>query len=161
MGERKGKSWREIDRMRDRGRSRKSRSEGTSTLEKALEDPRLRDLYLKEAENLFKGPKGRPEHAKDLRAVHDAYGTPNFPSAVKHYIETYGMPDDWGTLIILLDLEKKPEIIIKAMEGLQDLYDSKGRVEQKGLKSKLRILSMTSGDPDVRETAETILSELG
>ncbi len=162
MGEkRRKKSWREIDRMRDHGGNRRAWGKGTSTLEKALEDPRLKEQYLKEAEDLFKGPKGRPEHAKDLRAIHDAYGTAKFPDVVRHYVETYGMPEDWGTLMILLDLKEDRETVIKAMEGLRDLYDSKGRVEQKGLKSRLRVLSMTSDDPDIQENAETILSELG
>ncbi len=161
MGEGRKKSWREIDAMRDRGgKARRGRSSEESALERALKDPRLKEKYLKEAENLFRGPKGRPEHAKDLQAVHDAYGTSRFPKVVKHYVETYGMPDEWGTLILLLDLQDDPETVIKAMEALQDLYDSKGSVEKKGLKSKLRVLSMTSEDMEVRDTAEMILSEL-
>ncbi len=162
MGEGRRKSWREIDAMRDRGgRSRGGRYGRESALERALrEDPRLKQKYLEEAENLFRGPKGRPEHARDLQAVHDAYGTPRFPGAVKHYVDIYGMPDEWRTLILLLDLKEDPETVIRAMEALRDLYESKGQVEKKGLKSKLRVLSMTSDDMDVRDAADAILAGL-
>ncbi len=161
MGERK-RSWREIDKMRDRGGRAKSRERESSesSLEKALKNPRLKQQYLKEVENLFKGAKGRPEHAKDLMALHDAYGTKKFPKLAKKYVKTYGMPDEWGTLMLLLDLEGESQITIEAIEALARLYESKGPVEKKGLKSKLRIISMTSDDPDVRDTAETVLSEL-
>lgn len=159
MGNNK-KSWREIDRMRDGGKSRRRGKKSKSTLEKALEDPRLREHYLLQAERLFMGAKGKPEHAKDLQAIHEAYGTKEFEAAVANYVEKYGMPEDWGTLLLLLDLKNNPEIVCKSISILSELSAEKGTVERKGLKSKLEIMSLTSKDYLIRETAEQHLSEL-
>ncbi|NDY42206.1 hypothetical protein G3N55_05015 [Dissulfurirhabdus thermomarina] len=160
MGERR-KSWREIDKMRDRGGGRGRRRDDRSALERALYDRKLRDQYLKEAERLFQGPKGRPEHGRDLQAVHEAYGTPKFQAAARHYLETYGLPDEWGTLLLFLDLEGAADVVAQAIEALCSLAPEKGPVERKGLEGKLRVLAMTSPEPEVQEAAEAALEDLG
>ncbi len=158
MARERRKTWREIDSMRDKGGARRDKKNGYSSLERALEDPKLKGLYLKKAEELFMGVKGRPEHSKDLMAIHNSYGTSKFMSRVRHYVDTYGMPDDWGVLLLLLDLKNAPEIVCKAIEALCTLVKKKGPIEQKGLKSKLKVLSITAKDPLIRETAEAQLA---
>ena len=152
------KTWREIDSMREKGTARRGKKNGHSSLERALEDPKLKGLYLKKAEELFMGVKGRPEHSKDLMAIHSSYGTTRFMPRVRHYVDTYGMPEDWGVLLLLLDLKSAPEIVCKAIEALCALIGEKGPIEQKGLKSKLKVLSLTAKNPDIRETAEIQLA---
>lgn len=157
----KKKSWREIDKLRDRSRHRgRQRRDERGALEKALQDKRMKDRYLKEAERLFQGPKGRPEHAKDLRAIHDSYGTPRFGRAVRHYVETYGLPDEWGTLLLLLDLTDQPRIVCQAIEALGRMAPNKGTVERKGLLGKLRVLALTACDPEIQENAQAELAGL-
>jgi len=160
MAREKKKSWKEIDRRRDRGRSARNRKNERSDLERALEDPRMKERYLKEAEKLFMGAKGQPQHSKDLMAIYESYGKAKFLSTVRHYVDTYGMPDDWGALLLLLDIKNDSELVCKAIEALCELVDEKGAVEQKGLKSKLRVLSLIARDPQIRETAEIQLTEL-
>jgi len=160
MAREKKKSWKEIDRRRDRGRSARNRKDERSDLERALEDPRMKERYLKEAEKLFMGAKGQPQHSKDLMAIYESYGKAKFLSTVRHYVDTYGMPDDWGALLLLLDIKNDSELVCKAIEALCELVDEKGAVEQKGLKSKLRVLSLIARDPQIRETAEIQLTEL-
>ena len=150
------KSWREIDRMRDRGGRRGPRS----TLERALEDPRLKQKYLEEAERLFMGPKGRPGHDRALEAIHAAYGSPAFPAKVKEYCEKYDFPEDWRTLILLLDLEGEPELVVRAMEALAEMAPEMKPTERKGFLSKLRLLALSSREPEVQELAEELLEEL-
>ncbi len=150
------KSWREIDRMRDRGGADRNTK---SSLEKALEDPRFKARYLQEAERLFMGAKGRSEHDKDLQAIHDAFGTPQFHEQVKSYIEKYGLPEDWRTLILLLDLDD-PKLVQESIERLAEMAPNKGPVERKGFLGKLKFLAMTADDPEVQELAEEILEEL-
>jgi hypothetical protein len=154
------KSWLEIDKMRDKGNSRRVRRSSKSTLERALEDPRLREHYLQQAERLFMGAKGKPDHAKDLQAIHEAYGAAEFEAAVQNYIEKYGMPEDWSTLLLLLDTKNNPVIVCKSISILTGLSSDKGTVERKGLKSKLEVMSLTTKDYHIRETAEQYLSEL-
>ena len=159
MGERK-KSWREIDNMRDRSRHTRPRSEPKSMLEKALDDPRLKKLYLKEAEKLFLGPKGTPEHDEALKKMKASYGKGTFEGAAREYVEHFGLPDDWGDIILLLDLESSPEIVCNAMKKAREMLNDKGPIERTGFISKLRVLSMTSRDPDIGEVAEEILESI-
>ena len=159
MAREKKKSWKEIDRKRDKSRSARNKKDKRSNLERALEDPRIKERYLKEAEKLFMGAKGQPQHSKDLMAIHESYGRAKFLSTVRHYVDTYGMPDDWGALLLLLDIKNDSELVCKAIEALCGLIEEKGPVEQKGLKSKLRVLSLTAMDPQIRETAEIQLAD--
>lgn len=153
------KSWREIDRARD-GVSSDGRKDDRSSLERALEDPRFKDKYLKEAERLFAGPKGSEQHPKDLRAIHETYGTARFEGAVRHYLERYGLPDDWATLMLILDFKGDPDIVSRAIDALIALVPAKGLIERKGLKGRLKVLSLSAKDLSVREIAESRLGEL-
>ena len=156
MGERK-KSWREIDRMKDRSRHTRQDTEPKSMLERALDDPRLKKLYLKEAEKLFQGPKGTPEHDRALKKLKKSYGKDSFEATARDYVSKYGLPDEWGVLILLLDLENSPDIVCDAMEKASKMVAEKGPLERTGFLSKLKVLSMTSKDPDISEVAEEIL----
>jgi len=159
IGKRK-KSWKGIDRMRDRGKSSRNKKDERSNLERALEDPRMKERYLQEAEKLFMGAKGRPQHSKDLMAIHKSYGRTNFLSNVRHYVSTYGMPSDWGVLLLILDIKNDSELVCKAIEALCELVKEKGSVERRGLQSKLRVLSLTTRNAEIRETAEMQLTGL-
>ncbi len=152
-------SWREIDRLRDRSPHTRRRERSESSLEKALRSKWLKEKYLKEVEKLFSGKKGSEEHAKLLKAIHRSYGTSRFNRVVRRYIEEFGLPEDWGTLILLLD-HKDPEIVCKALEALKDLYPQKGLVEKQGFVSKARVLAMTARKEKVREAAQLVLEEI-
>jgi len=161
MEERPKRNWREIDRMRDgSSRGKRAKCEKKDTLERALEDPRVKKKYLREAERLFLGAKGRPEHARDIRSIHESYGTSGFGAAVKHYLETYGMPNDWATLMLLLDLKGDIPTVISALDALVGLADQKGPVERKGLRSKIDIMRITARDPEIRDAAEDAYDSL-
>ncbi len=151
-------SWREIDKMRDRSPHTRRRRDETST-ERALKNKWLKERYLKEVEKLFAGKKGSKEHDKALQKIHKAYGTNRFNKAVRDYVKEYGLPEDWGTLILLLD-HKDAEIVCEALRALKGLYPEKGRLEQQGFVSKLRVLSLTSKSEKVQEEAMALLEEL-
>ena len=154
------KSWKGIDKMRDRGRSARNKKDERSNLERALEDPRMKERYLQEAEKLFMGAKGRPQHSKDLMAIHESYGRTRFLPTVRHYVDTYGMPQDWGALLLILDIKNDSELVCKAIEVLCELVGEKGTIERRGLESKLRVLSLTARNAEIQETAETQLTGL-
>ncbi len=141
--------------------ARSKKNNHKSRLERALEDPKLRKQYLKEVEKLFQGPKGRPGHDKDLQALHRAYGTASFEKKLKNYINTYGLPDDWSILLLLLDSRLEPDIVCKAIEALCNMSKERSTQEKKGLKSKLKVLSLTSKSPLICEAAESGLKALG
>ncbi len=114
---------------------------------------------MEELEKLFSGKKGTKEHQKLYEAIHKTYGSNKFHRTVERYIQEYGLPEDWGTLILLLD-HKKPEIVRQALEALKGLYPQKGLVEKQGFISKVKIIALTAEDDLLRADAETTLEEI-
>ncbi len=153
-------SWREIDRLRDRSSHTRRPEKDQPELEKALNSKWLKERYLKEVEKLFSGKKGSAEHDKALKAIHRTYGTTRFNTTVRKYVKEFGLPEDWGTLILLLDA-KDVSIVCQALEALKGLYPQKGLVERQGFLSKARVLAMTAQKDEIREAAQVVLEELG
>jgi len=131
-----------------------------SSMEQALKNPRIKSQYMKEMERLFQGPKGSPEHEKDLQRLHDSYGSGRFEKQAARYIKKYGLPDDWGALLLLLDLKDGNEVILEVMEKLVDLSKKRSSMERKGLRSKLRTLALTTRDLMIADTAEALIEEI-
>ena len=150
-------SWREIDKMRDH--SRHVSREPKSFRERTLRSDWAKKQHLREAEKFFQGQKGSEEYKKAYTALHDRYGTPRFEEAAKKFIQEFGPPDDWGTLILILDA-KDPALAKSALGPLKGLYQKRSLIEQKGLKGKLKVLAMTTRDENLREETAKTLEEL-
>jgi hypothetical protein len=132
-----------------------------SSLERALEDSALKKHYLKEAEKLFMGSKGRPEHEKDLKKLHNSYGKKSFRKNAAEYVKKYGLPEEWGALMMLLDLKDDPDMVCDVIDRLVERACAGCTAsEQRGLESKLRIMEMTEPDPDIQEAAQEALARL-
>ena len=156
--ERERPSWREIDRMRDRSRH-VSRGEQRPSKERSLRSTWAKKQHLKEADKVFQGVKGTKEHKAAVDAIHRAYGSGKFSSAVRRYLEAYGLPAEWGTLLLLLDY-KDDEVLAEAIEKLRDLAPKRTPVEKQGLKNKLEILTFTAKSSRITSVAEAALREL-
>jgi len=130
-----------------------------SNLEKALKNPRIKSQYMKEVERLFSGPKGDPEHERDLQRLHDAYGTSRFGKQAREYIQKYGLPDDWSTLFLMIDY-KDIKVVKQVLEALKEMLDEEPLTVKEGLKSKLNIITMTTSNEKLRQLAEDLLEEL-
>lgn len=150
-------SWREIDKMRDH--SRHVSGEPKSFRERSLRSDWAKKQHLKEAEKFFLGKKGTDEYKKAYAALHDKYGSPGFEEAAKKFIQEFGPPDDWGTLILILDA-KDPAVAREALAPLKGLYEKRSPIERKGLKGKLKILAITARDKNLREEVEKMLGGL-
>ena len=142
-------SWRDRDRRRDR-----SSHVGQDDL--TVRSKWVRNEILKGAEKLFQGgPKKKvdPEQEKASNEIHKTVGSKKFDAAVKRYLKEYGVPDDWSTLLLLLDF-KDPATVMASIENLKALYPNQGLEEQWGFRSKLNIISMTTKDDELRICAE-------
>ncbi len=53
--------------------------------------------FRKEADKLFMGKKGTKKHQKARDDIDRFYGTEQFETAVKSYLDEYGLPEDWNT----------------------------------------------------------------
>jgi hypothetical protein len=119
----------------------------------------MKKQYRKAAEKLFMGKKGTKKHQKALHDIDRYHGSGQFESAVKAYLDEYGLPDDWSTLSLLLDYSGV-EKVIEALNVMKNLYETRTPMEKQGFKAKLDILAMTARDADLRESAEEMLKSL-
>jgi len=150
-------SWRDRDRKKDR--SKHLSQDQPAYRPKSAKALWAQKQYLKEVENLFKGKKASKEHTVAHEEIHKCAGTKKFNTAVKKYLAAYDLPDDWSTLFILLDY-KDLEVVKRAIALLQNMAHEEPLNIQEGLKSKLRIIAMTTSDSDLRDAAEEALREL-
>lgn len=156
--ERERPSWREIDRMRDRSRH-VSRGEQRPAKERALRTGWAKKQHLKEAEKVFQGVRGTKEYKAAADAIHRSYGSARFSSAVKTFLETYGVPAEWGTLLLLLDY-KDDDVLAEVVAKLKGLAPKRSPVEKQGLKNKLELLTFTAKSSRITSVAEAALTEL-
>jgi len=154
--DRKRLSWKEIDRLKDRSRH-VTREKGYR--KKSFPSEWAKRQFLKQAEKLFTGKKGSEEHKAAHNAIHKYYGSGKFQGAVKKYLSQYGLPDDWETLILLLDYKDKGTVK-KALYALKEMYGAINPLEKQGLKGKIDILALTAKDDELKELAQKILDEL-
>jgi hypothetical protein len=150
-------SWREIDKMRDH--SRHVSGERKSYQERSLRSDWAKKQHLREAEKYFQGKKGSEAYRKAYTVLHEKYGTPGFKAAAQNFIQEFGMPDDWGTLLLLMDSEEAAWVR-DAMTALKGMCEKRSVIEQKGFKGKLKILAVTARDKEIRKEAERLLGEL-
>jgi len=155
--ERERISWREIDRRRDR--SPHAPKEKPQDRERPLQSEWRKKQYRKEVEKLFMGKKGTKKHQKALSDIDRYHGTDQFETAVKAYLDQYGLPDDWSTLSLLLDYSD-PEKVLEVLTAMRNLYETRTPMEKQGFKAKLDILAMTTNNSDLRDFSEEMLKTL-
>ena len=151
-------SWRDRDRKRDRSRHVSQDDMGMGGSSPAW----VRKEILKKAEKLFQGNVGKKvdhEKEKAKNDIHRFFGTEKFSPAVKKYLKQYGLPEDWGTLLLLLDY-KDGAVMEEAIGMLQKLYEGQGLEERQGFRSKLNIIAMTTKDDHVRLVVERAVGAL-
>jgi hypothetical protein len=154
--EREKLSWREIDKLRDR--SRHVSGERKSFQERTLRSEWAKKQHLREAEKYFQGKKGTPAYKAAHTALHENYGSPDFQEAAKNFLQQFGLPDEWGSLLLVLDYHE-PRWVKEALGALKAMYEKRSLIEQKGFRGKVRVLAMTTGDKGVRQECEKILAE--
>ena len=155
--ERERISWREIDRRKDRSphAPREMPEEG----KRSRRSEWVMKKFRKEADKLFMGKKGTKKHEKARSDIDRYHGTEQFETAVRAYLDQYGLPDDWRTLSLLLDYSEA-ETVLQALTAMKDLYESRTPMEKQGFKAKVDILAMTAPNSDLRDLAEEMLKTL-
>ncbi len=150
-------SWKEIDNLRDR--SRHVSDERKSFGDRALQSDWAKRQHLREAEKYFQGKKGTASYKSAYSALHEKYGTPEFQKAMADFLEEFGLPDEWGTLLLILDSHDS-KWVKEALSAMKVLYPKRSPIEQRGFKGKLKVLAMTTRDKSVRQECEKKLEEL-
>jgi CRISPR/Cas system-associated exonuclease Cas4 (RecB family) len=155
--ERERISWREIDRRKDR--SPHAPKEMPEERKRSRRSEWVMKKFRKEADKLFMGKKGTQKHEKARSDIDRYHGTEQFETAVRAYLDQYGLPDDWRTLSLLLDYSEA-ETVLRALSAMKDVYESRTPVEKQGFKAKVDILAMTAPNSDLRDFAEEIVKTL-
>jgi len=150
-------SWREIDNLRNRSRH-VSRDSG-SYRERTLKTDWARKQHLREAEKFFQGKKGSEAYKKARAALDEKYGTSEFPGALSLFIQEFGIPDDWGLLLLILDTAN-PDWIRRALAVMKEMAPKRSLLEQKGFKGKVKVIASAAKDRSLREECEKILETL-
>jgi hypothetical protein len=153
--ERERPSWREIDQRRDRPSRQAPRRPRPS--KKQAE--RLRQLALRQAEALFQGKRGRPEYQAALKGLEQAHGTKKFAGVARKFLAEYGLPEEWGSLNLLLDYPESA-VVLEVLKGMAAQVEERSRVERQGFEGRVRVLALTSRDEEVRQQAEALLASL-
>lgn len=152
-------SWSEIDKLKNRSKH-VSRDKTEFREKQSAKEEWAKKQYLKEIEKLFSGEKEETGEQKSARKnISNHYGSDKFNSMVEHYIKKYGFPNDWATLILMID-HKDPKIVVETLKVLKETMDKSGVAERQGFKSKVNILAMTAENDELRELAEEIVEEL-
>jgi len=155
--ERERISWREIDRRKDR--SPYAPKEMPEEQKRSRRSEWVMKKFRKEADKLFMGKKGTKKHEKARSDIDRYHGTEQFETAVRAYLDQYGLPDDWRTLSLLLDYSEA-ETVLQALTAMKNLYESRTPMEKQGFKAKVEILAMTAHNSDLRDFAEEMLKTL-
>ena len=92
----------------------------------------------------------------ELEQVH---GTKKFAAVARKFLSEYGLPEEWGTLNLLLDYPEAA-VVLEVLTALAAQREGRSRVEQQGFGGRLRVLALTSRDEEVRRLAEELLSSL-
>ncbi len=150
-------SWREIDRMRDH--SRHVSGERRSYQERTLRSDWAKKQHLREAEKFFQGKKGTEKYKKAEAALHDTYGTSEFARAAGEFLEEFGLPESWGTLLLLLDSES-PKWTKETLSAMKEMYPRRSLMEQRAFKSKVKGMVASARDREVRVACAEALEAL-
>ncbi len=152
-------SWRDIDKRRDRSshvrQEKKERTGGARPGAGRYEQGR----YKEALEKLFQGKKGTLEYQKLYNKIHKSYGSSTFLGTVQKFAETYGLPDDVSTLLLILDT-KDADIMLRTIDKLKEVAPGTGSREKEDIRRKLSIIGMTDKSSDVKERAREVAEEL-
>jgi hypothetical protein len=155
-GERPKLSWSEIDKRRDKPRTRADREPRPRG---AAAEVRARDAtqqYLKQKGGALFAKHGVGGRGEALaKAIRDAQGTPGFAEACRAFLRELGPPTEASLCARFLDA-RDPELVLAGLRGLEGLHDAGQLTASAGLRSQLRTLADDAND-EVASAAEALL----
>ena len=156
-GERRRRSWREIDAARD-GARRPSERLPTDPAAKARAAAAAKQ-YLKDVEgSLFSKSRSGSEGDRLARALREAHGTPGLAAACEAYRVALGFPEDAALLAFFLDA-RDPALLAATLDAVLERVVAGRLAPGRGLLGQLRLLAQSPEDA-VAERAEAVLDSL-
>jgi hypothetical protein len=152
-GERPKLSWSELDKRRDKPRSRTPERAPRGAAAEARARSATKSYLAKLDGQLFAKKGGGAGKLAD--AVRDARGTPALTDACRRYMEELGPPRDAALIGAFLDAPDR-ELRAAALASLADEIAAGRLAPTAGLRSQLRVLA-DGPDDALAEQAEEIL----
>jgi hypothetical protein len=156
-GERPKLSWSELDKLRDRPRSRASERGPRGAAAEARARTATKSYLAKLDGQLF--AKKRPGGGKPADAVRDALGTPALTDACRAHLEAVGPPRDAALIAAFLDAVD-PAVQGAALDALAEEVAARRLTLTSGLRARLRGLA-EGPDDELALRAEEILGSGG
>ena len=158
-GERPKLSWSEIDKRRDRPRTRADREQRPRGAAAEARSRAATQQYLKkQGAELFAKASAGGSKGVLAKAIRDAQGTPGLADACRAYLRELGPPQDPALCARFLDV-RDPELVLAGLRGLEELRSAGGLAASAGLRAQLRTLADDPND-DVAYAAEALLGAL-
>jgi len=149
-------SWSEIDKRRDKPRTREDRERRPRGAAAEARSQAATQQYLKKLGGSLFGREGASGRGEALaRAVGDAQGTPGFTGACRAYLDALGAPKDASLCARFLDA-CEPELVLAGLAGLEALRAGGPLAASPGLRARLRSLADDAND-EVATAAEALL----
>lgn len=149
-------SWSELDKRRDKPRSRTPERGPRGAAAEARARGATKAYLAKLDGQLFgKGKRGSPG-AKHADAVRAALGTPGLTDACRAHLAEVGPPRDAGLIGAFLDA-RDAEVQLAALAALAEEVAAGRLAPTAGLRSQLRVLAAGLDDA-LAEAAEAILA---
>lgn len=162
------RSWSEIDKKRDGGRSSTSSPASRDKLQKSPQYSR----YKSAADKFFSGdllpeaiaeridPTGQGKARRDaLKKVNDADDFKTFATLSKEYVEAWGLPEDPYLLDRLLG-HPNDALVLKTLEEIHRRLDEGAFKAPKTLVQRLKSIELGSDEQDVQDAAKTLAARL-
>lgn len=166
--ERPKKSWKEIDRQREKGRSQgeprpnsrrsqQSQKSYRAALDRLFETGKIGDLVQKQSEDSASEGSSSENRLKLLKEIKSAEGRDTITTALDRFLAHFPLPDDVDLLSKAVE-HRSPPIQLEAMQKLQTLLPSSMPKRTRTLVGQLKLIRDMSGDPEMEQLARTLIA---
>jgi len=154
--ERERPSWSEIDKMKDRGGSKRPKRQDRPdrSSERAL------SKYKAQLEKIFSpGKKLGKEPEKQLKKIRETSERAEFMTMADKYIEDHGLPHSWEDLENFLR-HKNAEVLTETIRRMESLLLEQTATRKENFQKDLNLIQMTTRDKDLRKQVSQLIRKL-
>ncbi len=144
-------SWSEIDKRRGK--------KGTAAPSRPPPEPnRYQQKVMDEKfHSLFVDPKKEAA----LKKVREEVGKEGFVAALDAYHASYGLPDEYDLLQVVLEAHHAPALRVAALERMDQSVDAQAESTRTVFRSRVKLLALTAREPAVKKAASRIAKARG
>ena len=159
--EREKLSWSEIDKRKEKGGQRRSRSEERDRpYQSKATKARVETKYKQKLEEMFSGVKKLSKEQRDqLTAMRDIADRDAFGEKADAYLATHGYPEAWEDLTDFLR-HRSPSVLAEVVDRLEKILPEQSETRKMMFKKDLELIEMTTRDKDLRKKVVGLLQKI-